>query len=230
MSSTPRRRDCRFSSVSPKGSRPSTGASMDGEGDVRLLDGDHLEVDAQPLGQRAGVVARALARVARRHGEAVHAVRPERVDGDGRHERGVDPARQADHGVGEAVLGAGSPGCRGRAPRTPRRGRSAPGAAAPGRAAGRSPGRGSLTTILRQQLGDRVRAVRPDGQVDHDQVVGELRARRQRASRRPPRRASRRRRPARPGRPPGSRRRWRSPPRPPGPRSMARRSARRPRL
>ena len=29
ISSTPRRRDCRFSSVSPNGSRPSSGASMD---------------------------------------------------------------------------------------------------------------------------------------------------------------------------------------------------------
>ena len=29
MSSTPRRRDCRFSSVRPEGSRPSTGASME---------------------------------------------------------------------------------------------------------------------------------------------------------------------------------------------------------
>ena len=30
---------------------------------------------------------------------------PERVDGDRRHQRRVDPARQADHGLGEAVLG-----------------------------------------------------------------------------------------------------------------------------
>ena len=41
-----------------------------------LLNGDGLEVDAQSVGQRAGVVAGALARIARRHGDPVHPVAP----------------------------------------------------------------------------------------------------------------------------------------------------------
>ena len=97
MSSTPRRRDWRFSSVSPEGSRPSTPGQHGGEGHVRLLNGHHPQVDAEARGQDAGVVAGPFARIARGHGDPVHAGGPERIDGDRGHQRRVDPAGQPDH-------------------------------------------------------------------------------------------------------------------------------------
>ncbi len=70
----------------------------------RRLDGDDPPVDAEVVGQALGVGDRVVARVARRHEHAVHAVGPERVDRDGGDDRRVDPARQADDHVAEPVL------------------------------------------------------------------------------------------------------------------------------
>ncbi len=75
------------------------GGQEPGEGTVRLLDGDGVQVDAEGLGQRGGVAARSGARVARRHGQAVDVVGTERVDGHSGDERGVDAPRQPHHGV-----------------------------------------------------------------------------------------------------------------------------------
>ena len=71
---------------------------------MRGLDGDRAVLDAEVRRELLGVAARVVRRVARRHGHAVDPIGAERVDRDDRHERGVDPARQPDHHVGEAVL------------------------------------------------------------------------------------------------------------------------------
>ena len=110
ISSTPRRRDWRFSSVRPAGGPPSTGSSMVGDGPVGRLDGHHVEVDPERLGQGVGVGPRSLARVARRHRQPVDVLGAQGVDGHGGHQRRVDPPREADHGVGEPVLGQVVPG------------------------------------------------------------------------------------------------------------------------
>ncbi len=62
------------------------------------------EIDPQSLGQGFGIGDRTGARIARRHGQAVHVIRTQGIDGDDGHERRIDATGQADHGVGEAVL------------------------------------------------------------------------------------------------------------------------------
>ena len=70
----------------------------------RLVDADLAEVHPEVLRDRARVGPRALARVRRRHRDARHALGAERVGGDQRGQRRVDPARQRDHHALEAVL------------------------------------------------------------------------------------------------------------------------------
>ena len=62
------------------------------------------EIGAEALGEPPRVGACRLGRVARRHRDAVHALRAERLDGERGRERRVDPAGDADHDVAEAVL------------------------------------------------------------------------------------------------------------------------------
>ena len=45
-----------------------------------------------------------IRRVARWHRNTVHMVGPQCIDGDTRHDRGVDAARQANHHITESVL------------------------------------------------------------------------------------------------------------------------------
>ena len=104
MSSTPRIRDCRFSSVSPVGSPGISGSKRGGQGPVGALDGRGGHVDPQVGGQGHRVGHRALARVAGRHGHPVHVLPAQGVDGDGRHQGRVDAAGEPDHRVGEPVL------------------------------------------------------------------------------------------------------------------------------
>ena len=92
-------RACRFSAASP--SRPSSAAW---NAVTIVLDRDLAEVAAEGLREPPRVGARALGGVARRHRDAVHALRPERVDRERRDERRVDAAREAEHDVAEAVL------------------------------------------------------------------------------------------------------------------------------
>ena len=92
-------RACRFSAASPlvPGSAPSKASR-------RLLDGDLAERDSEPFGHEARVAARALAVVARRHGDGLDAVGPQRVGGQRGHERRVDAAREPEQHALEAVL------------------------------------------------------------------------------------------------------------------------------
>ena len=73
------------------------------EGGDHLLDRELAEVAAEvPPG--AARRLRALGGVPRRHRDAVDTLRPERVDGERGDERRVDPAREPEHDVAEAVL------------------------------------------------------------------------------------------------------------------------------
>ena len=97
-------RACRFSSVR-SGSRPSNvRRERAGERLDHRLDRDLAEVDAERLGEPLRVAARPLRRVARRHRDAVHALRAERLDAERGGERRVDAAGEPDHDVAEAVL------------------------------------------------------------------------------------------------------------------------------
>ena len=175
--------------------------------------------------ERRRVGHRPLARVPRRHGHAVHVLGPERVDGHGRHQRGVDPARQPDDGVGEAVLSRGSRACPstsasytsaidrssdrsplGVAPR-----RSAPPGARSARPRCRLPRTGPPRERRRPRGSSRrvVGAVL-DVEIDEQHLLLELRRRGHERPVARPRPWRRRRRPARPARRPGSRRRWRT--------------------
>ena len=58
----------------------------------------------EPLGRVLGVGERVLAGPLRRQPDPVHPVGAERVDGQGRDQRGVDAARHAEHDRGHAVL------------------------------------------------------------------------------------------------------------------------------
>ena len=71
---------------------------------LRRLDRHDVRANAEPIGERDRVGDTALARVARRQHHAVHVLGAERVDRDRGDERRVDPAREADQHVGEAVL------------------------------------------------------------------------------------------------------------------------------
>ena len=69
-----------------------------------LLDRDLAEVAAEVLRQPPRVGARSLGGVAGGHRDAVHVLRPERVDSERGDERRVDAAGEAQHDVAEAVL------------------------------------------------------------------------------------------------------------------------------
>ena len=104
MSSTPRIRDCRFSSVSPVGWPGSNGSSVVARARWAGLDGRRGHVDPEIGGQRHRVGHRSLARVAGRHRHPVDVLPAQGIDGDGRHQGRVDAAGQPDHRVGEPVL------------------------------------------------------------------------------------------------------------------------------
>ena len=77
----------------PVGSRPSTGASRFARKPrVPLRSGAICEIDAEIDGELLGVGDGARARVPRGHRDPVDVVGAERIDGDGRHKRGVDAA------------------------------------------------------------------------------------------------------------------------------------------
>ena len=180
---------CRFSSVR-SGSRPSNdGASRSRKAAKASSIGISPVVDAEVDGEVLGVGPRAVARVARRHGDAVDVVGAERVGRDAGHQRRVDAAGQPDHDVGEAVLRRRSRGCRARAPRRPRR---------PGRGPGRPRARAAacVTTGLLgdHDLGERLGGDpaarveqplaehRPHVEVDDEELLAELRRRGRRSS------------------------------------------------
>ena len=71
---------------------------------VRRLDGEVEELDAQRLGDEAGVLEALRGRVSRRHAHADDVLGAERIGGDRRGERRVDAARQPDHHLLEALL------------------------------------------------------------------------------------------------------------------------------
>ena len=97
-------RACRFSSVM-SGSRPAKRSASSVVVDLhRGRDRELEELDAEALGERPRVVLGAGGGVVRGHAHAGHALGPERVDRDQRHQRGVDPAREPDHDALEAVL------------------------------------------------------------------------------------------------------------------------------
>ena len=68
------------------------------------LDRQVVNVDAERCRQRAGVALRGVGGVGGGHDRGGHPVRAERVDRQAGDERGVDPARQAQHDVAEGVL------------------------------------------------------------------------------------------------------------------------------
>jgi hypothetical protein len=67
-------------------------------------DADHLKANAEVGGQAAAVVDGAGRGVGAGHADAEHVLRAQRVFGDGRHQRGVDAAAQADQTLLEAAL------------------------------------------------------------------------------------------------------------------------------
>ena len=81
----------------------------------RRLDPHHLVADAEQARALRRVVERGLRRVAGRHGDAEDPLRTQRIDGDGRCERRIDPAGEPDQHAGEAVLVdiVGEPQCHG---------------------------------------------------------------------------------------------------------------------
>src|SRR5439155_24017260 len=68
------------------------------------LDRELEEGGAERLGEAPRIATRLLRAEARRHRDAMDAVRPERLAGDRRRQRGVDPARDADDDILESVL------------------------------------------------------------------------------------------------------------------------------
>jgi hypothetical protein len=74
------------------------------------VDGQGEQLDAEVVGQLAGVPEAGRRGVLGRHGHAVDAVAAERVGGDGRHQAGIDPAGERDQHPLEAVLADVVPG------------------------------------------------------------------------------------------------------------------------
>ncbi len=70
----------------------------------RRADVHDVVADAQRPGAGLGVLQRVPAGVGRRHHDGVHALRPQRVGGDGRGERRIDATGKADHHRREAGL------------------------------------------------------------------------------------------------------------------------------
>ena len=70
----------------------------------RLGDRQLVARDAEVLGQHARVALGARGRIGRGHDHRGDLLGAERVDGDGRHERGVDAAAEPEDDVLEAVL------------------------------------------------------------------------------------------------------------------------------
>ncbi len=77
-----------------------------GFGDRRapLCNRDIVVVTAQPLCHGLGIVQRPLGRVFGRQHHTAHIVRPNRIRRNRRHNRGVDPARQAQQDLLEPAL------------------------------------------------------------------------------------------------------------------------------
>ena len=84
-----------------KSVRPDAGVV---EGADHRLDRQLAEVAAEVRRQTLRVALRPLRREAGRHRDAVHALGPERIDRERRDERRVDPAREPEYDVAEAVL------------------------------------------------------------------------------------------------------------------------------
>ena len=68
------------------------------------LDRQLEELGAEALGEQPGVALRSLGAVARRHRDAVHPLGPQRLASDRRRQGRVDPSRNAQDDVREAVL------------------------------------------------------------------------------------------------------------------------------
>ncbi len=104
MSSAPRIRACRFSSVTSAG-RPANGSTSTPSNAVITGAMGRVWVgDTQGVGQIAGIDETALARERRGHQHARHVVAPQRFDGDHRRESRVDPPRQPEQRTGESAL------------------------------------------------------------------------------------------------------------------------------
>ena len=97
-------RDCTFSSARPGGAAREHVGEHRLERLVRGLDRHHQRGDAEIGGDGLGIGDAVITREPRRHQHAGHVLGTERVDGDRRDDRGVDPAREPDVHVGEAVL------------------------------------------------------------------------------------------------------------------------------
>ena len=104
MRRTPRTRACRFSAASPARPPSISSASASWNARDRRLDRDLAERAAQGLGDGAGVAARSLGAVPRRHRDAVHALGAERLGAESRRDRRVDATRDGDDDLREAVL------------------------------------------------------------------------------------------------------------------------------
>ena len=101
---TPRRRDCRFSSVTSRGQPAKTGVERPQKRSIDAADGDDFEADAEILGQGAGVGDAAFRGVGAGHADADDVFAADGVDGDGGGQRGIDAAAQADQDALEAAL------------------------------------------------------------------------------------------------------------------------------
>ncbi len=215
MRIVPRMRACRFSSASP-GSVPANVSARAGRGErlVRRLRSGPSSSRCRGCARALGVGDAVVARVARRHQHAGHAVGAERVGGDRGDERRVDAAGQPDeHPFVKPFFVHVVAGAERRVPRRPR----APARAAARRAAGRAGG--PIWVSLTATSGSGAAVARPRGSSSRrrnagrtsrstiEQVLDELRraGRAARRSRRTP--STPRRRRARPGRRRGSRRR-----------------------
>ena len=104
INTLPRTRACTFSSASPGAVPSNIEREHRLERGVRGLDRDGERLDPEVRRERLRVGDAVIARIARRHQHARDVFGAERVDGDRGDERGVDPTRQTDQDVGEAVL------------------------------------------------------------------------------------------------------------------------------
>ena len=97
-------RGWRFSSARPSGRPSNDGSSSSRKAAWVGLDGDRAQLDAERVGQPRRVGVGVVGREAARHRHGVHVLGAEGVGGDGGDERRVDPTREPEHDIGEAVL------------------------------------------------------------------------------------------------------------------------------
>ncbi len=104
ISSVPRQRACRFSSVVSIG----VPAKQRGQSGFKRLhlggNFNHIVAHAQAIGHGLGIFPADVGRVGRGHHHRAHALRAQGIDGNGQHQGRINAARQAQQHAGKAVF------------------------------------------------------------------------------------------------------------------------------